>query len=144
MRKAKQVMQGASGTRAVSADPRLHGQGSAGPELGGEPLLRKALSSKASQSSRGSSFVRQLSAALGLAFDADLSDTVMGGMLLSNEVLEELMTEKDKEKLDELGGVQAIARGLGSSPKRGLTGTDVVQRQRKYGVNVVERAPPLI
>ena len=130
-----------SGTpRAVSADPRLHGQGAAGPELG-EPLLRKALSSR-SHSSRGSSFARQLSVALGLAADVDLQDSVMGTMLLSNEVLEELMTEKDKSKLDELGGVQSIARGLGSSPKRGLTGTDVVQRKLKYGVNLVERAPP--
>jgi hypothetical protein len=60
-------------------------------------------------------------------------------MLLSNEVLEDIMMGRDKGKLDELGGVQAIARGLGSSPKRGLTGNDSIQRKQKYGVNVVER-----
>ena len=132
----------ASSNRAVSADARVHGQQGAGPDLG-EPLLRKALSSKASHSSKGSSFIKQLSASLGLRWgDDDLQETVMGTMLLSNEVLGELMTEKDKNKLDELGGVQSIARGLGSSPKRGLTGNDSIQRKKKYGANVVSRAPP--
>jgi len=129
----------ASGTRAFSADARVQGQAAA-PELG-EPLLRKALSSKASHSSRGSSFVKQLSSMLGLRFDDDLQESVMGTMLLSNEVLEEIMTDRDKAKLDELGGVQSIARGLGSSPKRGLTGNDSIQRKQKYGVNLVDRAP---
>ena len=34
----------------------------------------------------------------------------MGSMLLNNEVLEEIMEAKDKDSLDELGGVQAICR----------------------------------
>jgi hypothetical protein len=129
-----------TGSRALSADPRLHGKQTPAPDLGA-PLLRKALSSK--NSSNGSSFVKQLSGAFGWLFDNDdLQATVEGTMLLSVQELEELMEEKDKSKLDQLGGVQAIARGLGSSPKRGLTGSDGLQRKKKYGANVVERADP--
>jgi magnesium-transporting ATPase (P-type) len=36
--------------------------------------------------------------------------------------------------------VRSIARGLGSSPNRGLTGNDSIQRKQKYGVNIIERA----
>jgi len=135
-------MQPSAGNRAVSSDARLHGQQASAPDLG-EPLLRKALSSKASNSSKGSSFTKQLSDAFGRLFgDDDLQGTVVGTMLLSVQELDELMAEKDKNKLDQLGGVQAIARGLGSSPKRGLTGNDSIQRKKKYGANVVERRDP--
>ena len=129
-----------TGNRALSADPRLHGKQTPAPDLGA-PLLRKALSSK--NSSNGSSFVKRLSGTFGFLFGTDdLQATVEGTMLLSVQELEELMEEKDKSKLDQLGGVQAIARGLGSSPKRGLTGNDGLQRKKKYGANVVERADP--
>jgi hypothetical protein len=70
-------MNEANANRAVSADARAHGQQSNAPALG-EPLLRKALSSKASHSSKGSSFVKQLSAALGWNFsDDEFQETVM-------------------------------------------------------------------
>jgi Ca2+ transporting ATPase len=39
------------------------------------------------------------------------------------------------------GGIRAIARGVGSSPNRGLTGDDTELRKRKYGTNTIERAP---
>jgi Ca2+ transporting ATPase len=52
------------------------------------------------------------------------------------------MEEKSKAKLDEIGGVQAVARGVGSSLKRGLTGNDDVRRKAKYGTNKVERPAP--
>lgn len=135
------MLEGEDTERGLSAPPRAHGQGR-NESPAGEPLLRKAFSSRASVSSTGSSFVRQLSAALGWRFDDDLTENVMGTMLLNNEVLEEIMADRDKDKLDELGGVQSIARGLGSSPKRGLTGNDSLQRKKKYGVNMVERKPP--
>ena len=47
------------------------------------------------------------------------------------------MEEKSKVKLDEIGGVGAVARGVGSSLKRGLSGNDDVRRRSKYGVNKV-------
>eukprot|EP00960_Hanusia_phi_P051053 760575-Hanusia_phi.AAC.4 len=63
-------------------------------------------------------------------------------MLFSSEMLEELVTDKNKARVDELGGVKALARGLGSSLKQGLTGSDDIQRKLKYGANKVERPPP--
>ena len=87
---------------AVSADARVYGQQRSAPALE-EPVLRKALSSKASHSSRTSSFVKQLSAALGWRLsDGDFQETVVGTMLLSNDVLEDIMMDKDKSKLDEV------------------------------------------
>jgi len=109
-----------------------------------EPLipLRKTQSSKGSSS--GSSFLKRISAAAGIAFMDELGhqDNVLGNMLFSSEMLEELVSDKNKARIDELGGVKALARGLGSSLKQGLTGSDDIQRKLKYGANKVERPPP--
>ena len=58
------------GARAISADARAHGQQKE-PEKLGEPLLRKAQSSRASHSSKGSSFLKKLSMTLSWRFGDD-------------------------------------------------------------------------
>ena len=73
-------MQPSAGNRAVSSDARLHGQQASAPDLG-EPLLRKALSSKASNSSKGSSFTKQLSDAFGQLYREEVHANEPGRLL---------------------------------------------------------------
>lgn len=67
---------------------------------------------------------------------------MVGSMLWSQEMLNDLMESADKRKIEEFGGVAAFAKGLGSSIKRGLSGTDEPVRKVRYGSNHIERRAP--
>jgi hypothetical protein len=60
-------------------------------------------------------------------------------------MLLELMESKDKNKLEQLGGVANLAHSLGSDIRGGLkasTEPDLAIRKEQYGVNQVDRKPP--
>ena len=62
-------------------------------------------------------------------------------MIWSPETLAEMMESKSTEKLEAMGGIQALATGLGGSLRDGITGADAVCRKAKYGVNRIDRSP---
>ncbi len=64
---------------------------------------------------------------------------------VSLEKLLEIMEAKDKILVDELGGLQVIAKSIGSDIEKGLqmiSENDLDQRRQKYGANKMERKPP--
>ncbi len=64
---------------------------------------------------------------------------------VSLEQLLEIMEAKDKKLVDELGGLQALAKNIGSDLEKGLqmiAEHDLEQRREKYGANKMERKPP--
>ena len=61
-----------------------------------------------------------------------------------NKLLE-LMESKDKKNLEELGGVDGLAKSLGSDVNKGILATteqDLNERKQQYGENVLQRKPP--
>jgi hypothetical protein len=64
-----------------------------------------------------------------------------GSLIWSQETLAEMMESRSIEKLEAMGGLEALAVGLGASLKDGITGADAAYRKAKYGVNRTERSP---
>jgi hypothetical protein len=60
----------------------------------------------------------------------------------------ELMESKDKKNLEDLGGVNGLAQGLGSDATGGLkavSDSDLQNRRKQFGENKMDRkAPPTI
>jgi hypothetical protein len=74
---------------------------------------------------------------------SELMETqVCGSMIWSPDTLAEMMDAKGTEKLEEMGGLEALASGLGTNLKDGISGADAAYRQAKYGFNRIDRSPP--
>ncbi len=57
-------------------------------------------------------------------------------------MLSDLMDSKSIHKLQDLGGLEGLAKGLGSNLREGLAGTDEPMRKDHYGENKVKRKQP--
>jgi len=85
---------------------------------------------------------RRLSSGFESLFQAEKAQMI-GSMVWGRDLLVELMEAKSVAKVEELGGLSAVAKGLGSNLKRGLTGSDEPMRKERYGMNKIKRrAPP--
>jgi len=56
--------------------------------------------------------------------------------------LQNIITEKDRKALDELGGVEGVAKALGTDLKAGLSSTKISALESSYGRNVFEYPAP--